>query len=158
MPDDLIIPEQNKRPPRPSSSETGAKGERLAAEFLTRNGYRVVMANFTVPIGRNANGAQVSGEIDLIALDGEILCFVEVKTRRDIEFTGPLANVNLRKQRVITRTSRVYRRVFAVHHLKYRFDVVTVIDDGHSEPEIELYKGYWNESKFRKRSWTDERF
>lgn len=154
----LSLIEEDKRPASLSSSETGSKGERLAADFLVREGYRIVMANFTVPIGRNNNGAQVKGEIDLIALDGEVLCFVEVKTRRSEDFAGPLMNVDLRKQRVVTRTARVYRRVFTVNDLKYRFDVVTVIDNNRDEPKIELYRGFWTESKFRKRIWVDERF
>lgn len=152
----ISLIEEDKRPERRSTSETGSKGERIAAEFLVRKGYRLVMANFTVPIGRNNNGAQVKGEIDIIALDGDTLCFVEVKTRRSDEFTGPLTNVDLRKQRNITRTARVYRRIFGVSNMKYRFDVVTVIDDGVGEPNIEHYKSYWTESKFRKRVWADE--
>lgn len=152
----ISLIEEDKRPERRSTSETGSKGERIAAEFLVRNCYRLVMANFTVPIGRNNNGAQVKGEIDIIALDGDTLCFIEVKTRRSDEFTGPLSNVDLRKQRNITRTARVYRRIFAVSTMKYRFDVVTVIDDGVSEPNIEHYKSYWTGSKFRKRVWADE--
>jgi putative endonuclease len=66
----------------------------------------------------------VTGEIDLIALDGETLCFVEVKTRRSAEFTSITANVDLRKQRQITRTAKMYRRVFGVYEMPYRFDVV----------------------------------
>ena len=64
---------------RPTSSEIGDRGERIAAEFLEREGYRIVVANFTAPIGRNGRGVQVKGEIDIVALDGDILCFVEVK-------------------------------------------------------------------------------
>lgn len=154
----LSLIEEDKRLARFSSSETGSKGERIAAEFLVREGYRIVMANFTVPIGRNNNGAQVKGEIDLIALDGDVICFVEVKTRRNEDFAGPLSNVDLRKQRVVTRTARVYRRIFAIKDLKHRFDVVTVIDNGLDEPRIDLYKGFWTESKFRKRVWVYERF
>src|SRR5688572_32609202 len=92
---------------RPSLSEVGERGERLAAEFLERQGYRIVVANFTAPIGRNGKGVQVKGEIDIVALDGETLCFIEVKARSATNFAGPLDNVNLRKQRVVTRTARV---------------------------------------------------
>src|SRR5260221_1300981 len=79
----------------------GDSGEALAARFLRRSGYRLVVANFKVPVGRNSIGAQVTGEIDLIALDGETLCFVEVKTRRSEEFTPAITNGDLRKQRQI---------------------------------------------------------
>jgi len=154
----LSFTSENKRIAAASTSETGLRGERLAAEFLEQAGYRIVMANFTAPIGRDIRGTQVKGEIDIVALDGETLCFVEVKTRRSIEFAGPLANVDLRKQRVVTRTARVYRRVFDIRDITHRFDVVTVVDLGSGDPEIELYKGFWTEGKFRKRNWADDRF
>lgn len=155
---EIVSLEKDSGPPRRSASETGSRGERLAADFLTREGYRLVMANFTVPIGRDIRGVQVKGEIDIIALDGETVCFVEVKTRASDVFIGPLSAVDLRKQRLITRTARVYRRVFNITNIRHRYDVVTIIDDGRSEPRIELFKGYWTDAKFRKRAWNDEQY
>ena len=149
--------EEDIRPAITSKRATGNRGERLAAEFLERNGYRIVMANFEAPIGRNSREVQIIGEIDLVALDGDTLCFVEVKTRRDLEFAGPLTNVDLRKQRTVTRTARAYRRIFAIREMAYRFDVVTVVGDA-QDPTVELYSGYWTDSKFRKRKWADDRF
>src|SRR5438309_3080593 len=93
----------------------GERGERIAADFLMTSGYRLVVSNFKVPVGRNTKGVQVTGEIDLIALDGDTLCFVEVKTRRSDEFTPVTTNVDLRKQRQIIRTAKVYRRLFNVY-------------------------------------------
>lgn len=152
-----VLLEEDIRPAITSKRATGDRGERLAADFLERSGYRIVMANFEAPIGRDIRGTQVIGEIDLVALDGETLCFVEVKTRRDLEFAGPLTSVDLRKQRTVTRTARAYRRIFAVHDIKHRYDVVTVVGDDDAA-KIELFKGFWSESKFRKRKWADERF
>ena len=134
----------------------GQKGETLAAEYLTKNGYRIVLTNFKVPVGRNGQGAQVTGEIDIVALDEETLCFVEVKTRRSADFTPIITAVDLRKQRQITRTAKIYRRIFGVIERSYRFDVVTVLMPENSDPEIELSRGFWDESKFRKRSWHSE--
>jgi putative endonuclease len=142
----------------PAASELGRRGEGLAVRFLQNEGYRIVAANFTAPIGRNNIGAQVKGEIDIVALDGDTLCFVEVKTRSAADFAGPLSNVDLRKQRVVTRTARVYRRLFNIRNVKHRFDVVTVIDPHSAEPEIDLHKSFWTEGKFRKRNWSDEGF
>jgi putative endonuclease len=135
--------------------DLGSQGEAAASAFLLQNGYRLVAANFKVPVGRNSKGVQVTGEIDLIALDGETLCFVEVKTRRSDEFTPLITNVNLRKQRQITRTAKVYRRIFRVWEMPHRFDVVTVLMPSHAEPLIEVTRGFWTESKFRKRAWID---
>jgi putative endonuclease len=143
---------------RPDSRILGELGEELAARFLENHGYTLVAANFKVPIGRNLNDAAVSGEIDLIALDGDVLCFVEVKTRSSVDFAEPTAAVNLRKQRQIIRTARVYRNIFRIHEMEYRFDVVSVVLKKNARPQIELHKAFWNESKFRKKVWKYEIF
>ena len=96
----------------------------------------------------------VTGEIDIIALDGETLCFVEVKTRRSDEFTPIITNVDRRKQRQITRTARIYRRIFNLMNTPVRFDVVTVLMPKHSTAEIEIVKDFWREDDFRKRNWN----
>jgi len=152
----LSIIQEDKRAKEQSTSLLGLRGETLAAEYLIRCGYRIVVTNFKVPVGRNSKGVQVTGEIDIIALDGEMLCFVEVKTRRSDEFAQVIAAVNTRKQRQITRTAKVYRRIFAVRDVEYRYDVITVLLPKHATAEIELIKGFWNESKFRKQTWNHE--
>lgn len=134
----------------------GERGEALAAEYLMNHSYRLVISNFKVPVGRNRKGVSVTGEIDIIALDGETLCFIEVKTRRSDDFTPVITNVDTRKQRQITRTAKVYRRVFGIREMEYRYDVVTVLMPKHAGPEIELVKGFWSESKFRKPRWNNE--
>lgn len=137
-----------------STRSLGDLGERIAAKYLESKGYRLVIANFKVPIGRNANSAQVTGEIDIIAFEGKTLCFVEVKTRSSDTFAGPLSAVNLRKQRQIIRTARVYRRIFGIRDIGHRYDVVTIVMG--NEPVIELVKGFWSEAKFKKRAWTGD--
>ena len=137
-------------------SSLGETGEKLAADFLVKNGYRLVCANFKVPVGRNSKGVQVTGEIDIVALDGEDLCFVEVKTRRSDDFTPVITNVDLRKQRQIIRTAKVYRRIFNIYELPHRYDVVSVLMPKYAEPTIELVKGHWTEAKFRKKEWENE--
>ena len=144
-----------RNPDAGSVPSLGEKGEMLAAALLEKEGYRIVMSNFTAPVGRNSKGVQVTGEIDLIALDGETLCFIEVKTRRSDEIAGPLANVNLRKQRQIARTAKVYRQLFGVHDMPYRFDVVSVLMEKGLDPNLELYRGFWSEAKFKNRSWNE---
>lgn len=134
----------------------GERGERLAAEFLVKNGYRLIVSNFKAPVGRNSKGASVTGEIDIIALDGETLCFIEVKTRRSDEFTPVITNVDTRKQRQIMRTAKVYRKIFNIREMVFRYDVVTVLMPKHADPSIELTKGFWSESKFRKQTWNHE--
>lgn len=128
----------------------GELGEMLAARFLERLSYRLVAANFKVPVGRNSKGVQVTGEIDLIALDRETLVFVEVKARHSDDFTPIITNIDRRKQRQIIRTARVYRRIFGLHEMKYRYDAVTVLDREGQRPKIDHFPDLWNESAFRK--------
>jgi len=140
----------------------GGRGEQIAAAHLERAGFRLVAANFKLPVGRNLRGAIVQAEIDLVAYEGETLCFVEVKTRASDWFAAPEQNVDRRKQRQITRAARVYRRTFGLIAVPYRYDVVSVILPPPDEatplpnPRIELLRNFWTESKFRKRLWSDE--
>ena len=152
----LSVLKQDKRPPVLGTSETGHRGEYLASLFLELNGYRLILSNFKVPIGRNSRGAAVTGEIDIVALDGETLCFIEVKTKASADFSPPAAAVNTRKQRQITRAARVYRRIFRLSEMQYRYDVVSVILPRNAEPTIEVTKSFWSESKFRKKKWTGD--
>jgi putative endonuclease len=147
---------QNTHASQSNTSFVGEYGERLAANFLENNGFRLVLANFKVPVGRNRLGVAVTGEIDLIALDGETVCFVEVKTRSSDEFASPLAAVDVRKQRQITRTARIYRKIFNLRGAKSRYDVVSIVLGDRNNPRIEIFKNYWTEEKFRKKFWNDE--
>src|SRR5687768_7450988 len=144
----LSVLKQDIRPKVRATSETGRRGEQLAAEYLEADGYRLVLSNFTVPVGRNTRGVAVTGEIDIVAVDGDTLCFVEVKTRTSDEFAAPIATVTLRKQRQITRTARIYRRIFGLRGMPYRYDIVSLVLPKNEEPKIELVKGFWSESKF----------
>ena len=139
----------------------GRRGEEWAVAYLERAGYRIVGANFVLPIGRNARGVVTNAEIDLIAYDGPILCFIEVKTRASDWFAPPEVNVDLRKQRQIARAARAYRRLLDLIDAPYRYDVLSLVlpgpdeQDGVSVPRVNLLKNFWSDSKFRKRRWSE---
>ena len=139
--------------------ELGRHGETLAIEHLERAGYRIVAANFRLPIGRNTRDVIVNAEIDVVAYDGPTLCFVEVKTRGTDEFAPPQVNVDLRKRRQVARAARGYRRMFGLIDAPYRYDVVTVVSpsakQNDSEPRIDLLKSFWTDENLRKRSWQE---
>jgi len=135
------------------TSSPGALGESYAAAYLEQLGYRLVAANFTLPVGRNRRGAIINAEIDLIAYDGDTLCFIEVKSRSSEWFAPPQVNVDLRKRRQITRAARVYRQMLGIKDQPYRYDVVTVILANDSTPQIEVLRNYWTDESLRKRRW-----
>jgi putative endonuclease len=156
----LVVADPNEDAPH---FGLGRRGEALALEYLRHTGYRIVAANFSIPIGRNTREVTVSAEIDLVAYDGPTLCFVEVKTRASDEFAPPQVNVDLRKQRQIARAARGYRRMLGLMGSPYRYDVVTVILPAAEKqvpagPRIELLKNFWTDEKLRKRNWYDARW
>jgi putative endonuclease len=127
--------------PALSSAQLGKLGEQYAAAYLEQLGYRLVAANFTLPVGRNLRGALVNAEIDLVAYDHDTLCFIEVKTRASDWFAPPQASIDLRKQRQIARAAREYRRLFDLEDDPYRFDAVTIVLT--DPPQIELLKNFF---------------
>jgi putative endonuclease len=131
--------------------DLGRHGEALAIDYLVQAGYRIVAANFSLPIGRNLRDVIVNAEIDVIAYDGRTLCFVEVKARASDDFGPPQVNVDLRKRRQISRAALAYRRMLGLVDAAYRYDVVTVVakPDG-SEPRIELLKGFWTDAQLKR--------
>jgi putative endonuclease len=139
--------------------DLGRRGERLAAEHLRALGFELVASNFKLNVGRNRRGAVVQNEIDLVAYEGPVLCFIEVKTRHSDWYAAPEANVDLRKQRQVTRAARAYRRLLGLRNAPHRYDVVTVIlpppdaDGREPAPRVELLRNFWTEDKFRKRRW-----
>jgi putative endonuclease len=140
------------------TSSLGRLGEAYAAAYLEQRGYRLVAANFTLPVGRNLRGAVVNAEIDLVAYDRNTLCFVEVKTRASDWFAPPQVNVDLRKRRQITRAARAYRQMLGLEDQPHRYDVVTVVLAADSTPQIELLRNFWNEESLRKRHWSTSFF
>ena len=140
------------------SSSLGALGESYAAAYIEQLGYRLVAANFTLPVGRNRRGAIINAEIDLIAYDGDTLCFIEVKSRSSDWFAPPQVNVDLRKRRQITRAARAYRQMLGIKDQPFRYDVVTVLLANDSTPQIELLRNFWNDASLRKRRWNFDQF
>ncbi len=141
--------------------ELGRLGEEFAAAYLQQTGFQIVAANFDIPIGRNRAGAVVNVEIDLVAYEGETLCFIEVKSRGSDWFAPPQVNVDRRKQRQIARAAHAYRRMLDLLHAPYRYDVITVVfpveEQPAAGPEIVLLRNYWTDEKLRRHTSTPAR-
>ncbi|NNE99749.1 MAG: YraN family protein [Pyrinomonadaceae bacterium] len=147
---------QNNQEVWSSTSELGDFGENAAATFLVKNGFRLIASNFKIPIGRNRKGVAVTGELDLIAFENDVLCFIEVKTRSSDTFNSPLTAVDHRKQRQITRTARAYRKTFNINGVSFRYDVVSVLPNERKAPKIKLTREFWTEAKFKKNFWLGD--
>lgn len=94
----------------------GAEGERVAKAYLQTKGFRILHENYSTPLG----------EIDLIAKEGGVVVFVEVKARTSGEFGPPQASVTLAKQRQIVKVARLYLQRERLAEVACRFDVVAV--------------------------------
>ncbi len=104
-------------PAKPEHLRRGALGEAAAKKHLKKLGMKFLVANF----------ASKRGEIDLIFREGEVLVFVEVKTRSSEEWTRPAAAVDARKRRLLSLTALDYLRLLKNPPVKFRFDIVEVL-------------------------------
>ena len=97
------------------SNEAGKNGEKIAADYLRKKGYRIVSRNFR----------SKRGEIDLIATTGNYLVFVEVKERAANAMVSPLEAVTSAKRARIIRAAQYYLMRYP-SHLQPRFDVIAI--------------------------------
>jgi putative endonuclease len=91
-------------------------GEWVAYDFLRSNGYQITARKYK----------RRSGEIDLIGWDKDILVFIEVKFRSQLDHGRPEEAVDFRKQQQICRVAREYRNTHRLHDINYRFDIVSI--------------------------------
>jgi putative endonuclease len=94
----------------------GTRSERAAARFLKRLGYRIVARNYSCP----------HGELDLIALDGSCIVFVEVRSTGTGDTDRPAASVDLAKQRRLTNLALHFLQQRRLLNHSARFDVLAI--------------------------------
>ena len=95
----------------------GRNGEDIAADFLKKSGYKILVKNYKTRLG----------EIDIIAKDKDTLCFVEVKTRSSDRFGLPQEAVSGFKQRQLTRVALSFLKEKKLLEQKARFDVISIM-------------------------------
>lgn len=102
----------------PSHLESGEWGEARAEEYLAAKGWKI--------LGRRVrNGGRE--EVDLIARDGDVLVFIEVKTRSSERYGRPIESVGRAKRRLLCRAAARYLTKLKNPRVFYRFDVVEVV-------------------------------
>lgn len=99
----------------------------MAAEWLWASGRKVLYRNFRASRG---------GEVDIVARDGEVLCFIEVKTRTQKGYGRPLDAVDREKQELIERGANGWLKLLRRRDLPWRFDVMEVILQEGQIPEF----------------------
>lgn len=99
------------------NKELGRRGEEAAADFLRRRGFVILERNWTC----------FAGEADIVAMDGNALVFVEVKTRHGIDKGFPADAVNEKKRRKYENIALAYVQDHYVGEVAVRFDVVSVV-------------------------------
>ncbi len=132
-----------RRRPEAEHLVTGRRGERAAFFYLRRRGFIVV--------GRGWHSGIVRGDLDLIAWEGDTLCFIEVKTRTTRAVATAEASVDEDKQRALRRLARHYLRQLpdrerAMQELPVRFDILSVYFEEEKPAEFEHFRGAfgWN--------------
>src|SRR5690349_19701563 len=113
-----------------SPKPLGRRGEDAAARYLKRLGYVIVARGHRDNIG----------EIDLVAIDGRTVVFIEVKTRTTHDAGHPADAVDDAKQRRLTRLALSYMKRHDLLECKARFDVVAVTWPNRGQPIIEHFK------------------
>jgi len=114
-----------------SNKSLGAYGESLARQYLKDQGYRILEENFRNKLG----------EIDLIAQDGKIVCFIEVKTRQSVDQGQPFEAVNPWKIRKLSQLATYYlKQKFHTLEILSRFDVISILQDKAGSHKIQHIK------------------
>lgn len=104
----------------------GREKEALAAEFMEKSGYKIISRNYWCPFS----------ELDIVAKEGEYLCFVEVKYRSSDRYGGCEGTISMKKIRNICQCARYYMAKEKIPmDIPIRFDVILMVGD-----EIRLIK------------------
>jgi putative endonuclease len=109
----------------------GDYGERVAADWLRSRHCRILARNFKGPR---------RGEVDIVARDGKLLLFVEVKTRREGTRIRPLDAVDRTKQALIERGANAWLKQLGTRDLPWRFDVIEVYVEEGEKPRVNQVK------------------
>lgn len=122
----------------PPHQRTGRRGEEEAYFYLRRQGYVIIARNYRSPHHR--------GELDLVGWQGDVLCFVEVKTRTTRDVKPAEAAVDRAKQQELALVAREFAR-HITRPCQWRFDVIAVYyDHGHRQPTFELFQNAFSVS------------
>lgn len=116
--------------PRDGRDALGRRGEEEAARYLRGIGYRIIAVRERL----------LRGDIDLIAVDGRTVVFVEVRSRSSTAHGHPAETVGHRKQRRLAELATAYIRRHRLEDCSVRIDVVAVTFDSARRPQVEHFQ------------------
>jgi len=108
----------------------GEQGEALAARYLKRRGFKIV----------SRRDRSRLGELDLVAVEGRTIVFVEVKTRRSTRKGRPAEAIDHAKQCQLTRAALTFLKSHGLLDEQARFDVIAIIWPNGADPHIEHFR------------------
>jgi len=115
--------------PDTASAKRGQLGEAAAAAFLVNQGWKILVRNWR--LGRE--------ELDVVAWDGDVMVFVEVRTREAKALVPGYFSVTRRKKRAVLRAAKAYLRGLAPPPAHFRFDIVEVRVSDERAPVVRHY-------------------
>lgn len=112
---------------------TGRRGERAAFFYLRRLGFVVT--------ARGWRSARARGDLDLVAWENDVLCFIEVKTRTTRAVAPAEAAVDADKKRMLRKMAHYYLRQLPKQDVPVRFDILSIYFEAGKSADYELFRG-----------------
>ena len=116
----------------------GAEGEQIASDYLESKGFKIIERNYRCK----------RGELDIIAMENDILVFVEIKTRKPDYLKQPFVSVTRSKEKKVLSIADYYIYKNKIRNTRTRFDVISIVLDT-PKPEIKHFRGAFG-------TWQDE--
>ncbi|GIK20667.1 MAG: YraN family protein [Ignavibacterium sp.] len=113
-----------------NKKDFGKDGEEIAAKYLLKKGFEILKRNYRLS----------HGEIDIIAKDGDTLVFVEVKTRKNLEYGEPEYAITKKKIQQLKKIAELYLFDKQIEEADCRFDVIAIILGSENNPQITHYE------------------
>jgi len=113
-----------------NNKQLGSQGESFVCVHLRKMGYEIIQTNY----------ASRYGEVDIIAQEGDEICFIEVKTRSGASYGDPLEAITAAKRHKLIRMAQWYLAQKNLENVNARFDVAGVFSNSFGEPTLEIIK------------------
>jgi len=119
-------------------NKSGKKYEDLAESYLIKQGYKIIERNYKTK----------TGEIDIIAKDGDVIVFIEVKARKSSSYDPSETVINSKRIKII-KTSLIYlkSKYINIQNLNFRYDVISIKGDL-NYPSFTLFKNAFSSDKY----------